>query len=144
MTEVPRWLRKQPGSLRSASGLEWALWRRLPAIWLWGTALCAAAAAVVWWLQPDIASAAHDRVLWLWLYRIAGLALLHTTLVFTVAIGCAVVLIMKGPAYCADPLAVDAEGHDSQAHGAKTAATAVAPAQARPSDPSAADRGPQA
>ena len=119
MSDAPRWLRKRAGSLRSASGLEWRLWRRLPWIWLSGVLLCGVAAALVWWLHPEPTTAAQDRALWLWLYRIAGLAVLHTTLVFTVAIGCAVVMIMKGPAYSADPLAVDAEGGDSEAHGAR-------------------------
>ncbi len=34
-----RWLNRLPGSIRSASGLEWALWRKLPAIWAVGTVL---------------------------------------------------------------------------------------------------------
>lgn len=35
-------------------------------------------------------------------YRLIGLVVLHWTLVFTVAIGCAIVWLMKGPAYVAD------------------------------------------
>jgi hypothetical protein len=38
----------------------------------------------------------------LWMYQLLGLVILHWTLVLTVAIGCAIVLLMKGPAYAAD------------------------------------------
>ena len=33
------WLQKLPGFQRSAPGLEWGLWRKLPAIFAAGTAL---------------------------------------------------------------------------------------------------------
>ena len=36
-------------------------------------------------------------------YRIIGLVVLHWTLVLTLAIGCAIVIVMKGPAFVADP-----------------------------------------
>jgi hypothetical protein len=35
-------------------------------------------------------------------YQLIGLVVLHWTLVFTVAIGCVIVVLMKGPAYVAD------------------------------------------
>ena len=45
---------------------------------------------------------AADRAQWLLIYRLIGL-LLHWTLLFTLAIGCVIVMLMKGPAYVADP-----------------------------------------
>ena len=46
---------------------------------------------------------AADRAQWLLIYRLIGLLLLHWTLLFTLAIGCVIVMLMKGPAYVADP-----------------------------------------
>ena len=41
------WLNKLPNSIRSASGLEWKLWRKLPLIFLVGTAIPLAAAVAL-------------------------------------------------------------------------------------------------
>jgi hypothetical protein len=39
-------------------------------------------------------------------YVVAGVVIFHWTAVFTIAIGCVVVMLMKGPGYVADPLEV--------------------------------------
>jgi hypothetical protein len=95
-------LKRLPGFRRSPHGLEWALFKRLPAIALLGTALPAAAALIFWWLAPSAPSAAEERDLLLVFYRLIGLVVLHWTLVLTVAIACVIVLLMKGPAFVAD------------------------------------------
>ncbi len=108
------WLDKLPGFQRSPHGLEWALWKRLPAVLGWGTVLPLAAAALVWWWtprQPALAGADADRLLLT--YQLVGLMILHWTLVLTVAIGCCIVILMKGPAYVADPY--PPPGRDGQA-----------------------------
>jgi hypothetical protein len=106
------WLRKL--SERSApAGLEWRLWRRLPAIFAWGTLLPVLGMAVAVWTAPLEPTAAQEREHGLLLYRLAGVVALHWTLVLTVAIGCVVVMIMKGPAYGADPY--PPEGRDTDA-----------------------------
>ena len=97
------WLRRASPGRSAPPGLEWFIWRRLPAVLLWGLALLALAAAWLWWMQPALPTAAQDRAFWLVVYRLTGAAVLHLTLVFTVAVGCAVVMVMKGPAYEADP-----------------------------------------
>jgi hypothetical protein len=96
------WFNTLPGSQRSAPGLEWAIWKRLPAVRGWGTALPGLVALGFWLGAPDSASAAEDRGLWLLIYGLAALVVLHWTLIFTLAIGCAIVMVMKGPAYVAD------------------------------------------
>jgi hypothetical protein len=95
------WLNKLPNSIRSASGLEWTLWRKLPLIFLVGTAL-PLAAAVALHLLTDQTSAAQLRWLQTMDYVAAGVVIFHWTAVATIAIGCVVVMLMKGPAYVAD------------------------------------------
>ena len=56
-----RWLNKLPDSIRSASGLEWRLWRKLPLIALVGTAL-PLLVAVVMHLASDDDSAAQFAI----------------------------------------------------------------------------------
>jgi hypothetical protein len=96
------WFTHLPGHRRSEAGLEWWLWRRLPAILAWGSALPALLAAGLWWTAPDLTITAADRGAQTVVYTLLGVLALHWTLVFTVAIGCVVVMVMKGPAYVAD------------------------------------------
>lgn len=97
-----RGLTRLPGHQPTLPGLEWTLWKRLPAILLLGTALPGLPGLWWWWKVSD-ASAADQQHELLWrIYSLIGLVVLHWTLVLTVAIGCIVVMIMKGPAYVAD------------------------------------------
>jgi len=99
-------LNKLPGFQRSRHGLEWALCKRLPAWLAWGTALPLLGAAVLWLMapgQPDQTGAgAEDAGRMLLIYQLLGLVFLHWTLLLTLAIGCGIVMLMKGPAYVAD------------------------------------------
>ena len=47
-------------------------------------------------------SGASDGALLLWDYKMGGVVVLHWTLVLTLALGCFIVRVMKGPAYVAD------------------------------------------
>ena len=100
-----RWLNKLPHSIRSASGLEWALWRKLPLIALVGTALPLLGLAL-YHAGADAGNPAEARALQLAEYIVFGVILFHWTLVTTAAIGCVVVMVMKGPGYVADGLEV--------------------------------------
>jgi hypothetical protein len=95
-------LNRLAGFQRAPAGLEWRIWKRLPAITMWGTALPLAAGVLLWWLAPAAAPGSDDQVLMLRLYQLAGLVVLHWTLVLTAAIGCVIVMLMKGPAFVAD------------------------------------------
>lgn len=95
-------LTRLAGYRRAPAGLEWRLWKRLPLITAWGTALPLLAAALLWWLAPAAPPGTEDQTLMLRLYQLFGLVVLHWTLVLTAAIGCAIVMVMKGPAYVAD------------------------------------------
>lgn len=101
------WLRRWPGFQRSPSGLEWVLWRRLPFIFLVGVSVPCAIMAVAWLLSWGDVDASTQRQLTQWVYMMVGLVILHLTLVLTLAIGCVIVMVMKGPAYVADPYFLD-------------------------------------
>lgn len=96
------WLNKLPGHHRASAGLEWALWRKLPHILAAGTALPLAALAVVHAVWGDDASAATERLVRMADFATVALISLHWSLMLAVAIGCVIVMLMKGPAYVAD------------------------------------------
>jgi hypothetical protein len=97
------WLNRLPGFEPAAPGLEWALWKKLPLLLAIGT-LLPLAVALLWWMAADaVPTPAQDRDFWLVIYRLIAVVALHWTVVATVAIGCIIVMVMKGPAYVADP-----------------------------------------
>lgn len=96
------WLKKLHGPRLTKSGLEWRIWCKLPRITLVGTLVPALVwFAFAWSLDPD-ASARQARWLLMAGYVAWGAVIFHWTMVLTLAIGCAIVLVMKGPAYSAD------------------------------------------
>ena len=98
-TPPPTWLRRLKGHPRSPPGWEWRLWRRLPALALWGTVPPLALAG--WLIGWPEAWLGTRQALWL-AYVLIGVVVLHWTLLLTVGIGCWIVRLMKGPAYVAD------------------------------------------
>ena len=96
------WLQKIPHSVRAASGLEWALWRKLPLIALLGTALPLLGLLAVHAMTDAAANTAQARWLQMADYFVGAVLVFHWTMVLTVAIGCVIVMVMKGPGYVAD------------------------------------------
>jgi len=93
---------KLPGFERAPAGLEWALLRRVPLLSVAGTVvplLCLGMVllAAVW--ASDIVS---DKLAMSIEIALASLVILYWTVLFTVALGCVIVMIAKGPAYVAD------------------------------------------
>lgn len=101
-TNPVNWLQRLPGFQRSPPGLEWALWKKLPWIALAGTTLPLALVGLAWLAAPEAPTPADERALTQWLYMAIGVVVLHWTLVLTTAIGCVIVMLMKGPAFVAD------------------------------------------
>ena len=103
-------LRKLPNSVREAPGLEWAILKKLPLTLLLGTIFPLVISLVNRWIPPEgtaVQIAKHINFV-----DIIAIATVVTvwTAVFTVAIGCFVVVMMKGPGYVADAYEfVDAE-----------------------------------
>ena len=98
------WLTKLHGR-KTPPGFEVQILKRLPRIALVGTLAILALPAVVrfWPAQPGADAAKHIKSVDI--FAVATEITLITA-VFTVAIGCIVVHIMKGPAYVADSLPV--------------------------------------
>ena len=99
------WLRKVEAR-QTPPGAEMRILKRLPRITLVGTLLVLAMPVLVRVLPPDPAIDAAKRVRSVDIFAIAAEISL-ITLVVTIAIGCVIVHIMKGPAYAADSLPVE-------------------------------------
>lgn len=115
--------RKLPGQppRRAAAGLERVIWRRLPALAFWGT-LLPALLGLARHLWADFQGGPADpNALLLGDYTLIAIVVLHWTLLLTVAIGCIIVYVMKGPAYVAD-------GYNLPERDGAAAAPAPAPA----------------
>lgn len=96
------WFQKLSSSRPAASGLEWTLWRKLPLIAAAGTLAPLVALALVHLLASPQTSAAEARWLQMIDYMVGGVVVFHWSMVATVAIGCVIVMVMKGPGYVAD------------------------------------------
>lgn len=111
---------KLPGFVRTAPGLEQRIWRRLPAILLWGTLLPLLLAGANHALAPAMPPSGGDQsTVLLWDFTMVGVVVFHWTMVLTVALGCFIVRLMKGPAYVADAYALPV--HPDGATGARSA-----------------------
>lgn len=98
------WFQKLPGFQRTPYGLEWRILRLIPHAALAGTALPALVALAARYLIGGSTEAELARNLQRFDFMMIGLVIFIWTLVLTVAIGCAIVWLMKGPAYVADGL----------------------------------------
>lgn len=97
-----KWLVKQEPVRREPPGLEWRLLKRLPWIFVGGLALLGAAMLLVRVVvddEPGFKAAAAIRQAD---YAILGAAFYFVDLLIVVAIGCVIVIVMKGPHYTAD------------------------------------------
>lgn len=95
-------MKKNPDSVRAPAGLEWRLFKKLPRLTLLGFLVLGAAWLVLklWPIEGDAAFIAHKTQTYE--YALVGLAIFHLTMVLTIAFGCVIVMIMKGPQYTSD------------------------------------------
>lgn len=100
------WFKKLPNTIRTASGLEWVLWRKLPWIAIIGTLVPLLCLGLLHGFLDVENDAAQARWLQMADYIVGGMVVLHWTLVLTVAMGCVIVMVMKGPGYVADGYSV--------------------------------------
>lgn len=98
---------------RYPSGLEWVLFKKLPLLTLAGFAVIAVlwGVALLWPWEGSVKEIANT--IGRFEFALIGAAIFHITMMVTLAIGCVVVMIMKGPRYTADSYPVeDAERPD--------------------------------
>ena len=100
------WLQKISDGRSAEPGLEWTLWRKLPLIAFAGSLLPLLVGGLVWLLGDAEAGAAQERWQQILAYMVLGAILFHWSMVVTVALGCIIVMIMKGPGYVADGFSV--------------------------------------
>ncbi len=95
-------LNRLPGFQRSPAGLEWALLRRLPLFAVAGTVVPLLGWLMVWLAGEWAGDVVSAKLVTSLEIALASLVVLYWTVVFTVALGCVIVMIAKGPAYVAD------------------------------------------
>lgn len=100
-------LHRLPGSRREEPGFEWTLFRKLPRIALMGTLLPALAALAMRFLPLEGTLEQVAKQIQTADILAIGVVVLHWALVFTLAIACIIVILMKGPAYVADAYELD-------------------------------------
>lgn len=95
-------MKKNPDSVRAPAGLEWKLMKKLPGLCAFGllALLLLWCVSLVWPFDGNPRDI--DRMLQTFDYTLIGLALFHFTMVLTLAFGCFIVMIMKGPQYTSD------------------------------------------
>ena len=97
-----KWLDKLPGFTRTPHGLEWRLLRLMPTMCIASIVLPALAALLARFVITGNNEAELVRHIQMFDFLMIGLVLFIWSLVLTLAIGCAIVWLMKGPAYVAD------------------------------------------
>ncbi len=106
---------KLEGFQRSPAGLEWEIWKKLRLIWVTGTVLPLMSSGGAFLLD----GLEYTRSVEQFFYVMVGLVILHWALVLTLAIGCVIVMLMKGPAYVADAYPMDGSSLVSDASSNK-------------------------
>lgn len=106
-----KYFNKLPGFIKSPSGLEWNLFRKIPLIFTIGTAIpCAVMLAI--YFNNEALNPEQQKTIYLCL----GIIFSHWFFVGATTIGCIVVMIMKGPAYVADPYEMPKENKDLETY----------------------------
>ncbi len=100
---MPGWFNRLPGFQKTPAGLERVVLRQLPRATLLGTAallLPSLLMRLAEWLAPALESGSGLGMIDVY---VISLVVLHWTVMLTVGIGAFIVMVMKGPAYVADP-----------------------------------------
>jgi hypothetical protein len=106
-----KYFNKLPNSVRYPLGLEWTLLKKLPYVFFLGTFLLCLPIISIYWhhLESDAESVKT-------IYISFGLLFSFWFFVGAIAIGCVVVMIMKGPGYVADPYELPKENDNLENH----------------------------
>ena len=102
---------KLPGYTKSPSGLEWIVLKKIPRIFLISAAVPTAIILKLY-LFNDVLNAEQLKIIYLCL----GVLFSLWFFIGTLAIGCVIVILMKGPAYVADPYELPVENKSFEDH----------------------------
>lgn len=105
------YLNKLPGFIRTPSGFEWTLLKKLPLAFAIGTAIPGALIAFIYFKNPTLDPEQLKAI-----FQYLGIIFSVWFFVGAAAIGCVVVMIMKGPAYVADPYELPKENKSLEEH----------------------------
>lgn len=95
-------LKRLPGSRREPHGIEWQILRRTPKLLLLGTLIPLILTLLHRWLATGPDPVELAKQIELADFLAVAVVILHWTVMLTVGIFCAIVTLMKGPAYVAD------------------------------------------
>jgi len=102
---------KLPGFIRTPSGFEWVLLKKLPLAFAIGTAIPGTAITFIYFNNPTLNPEQLKTI-----FQCLGIIFSIWFFVGAAAIGCVVVMIMKGPAYVADPYELPKENKKLENH----------------------------
>jgi hypothetical protein len=102
---------KLPGFIRTPSGFEWVLLKKLPLIFAVGTSLATIPIVYIYFSNHVINPEQLKTI-----YLCLGLIFSVWFFAGAAAIGCFVVMVMKGPAYVADPYELPKENKKLEKH----------------------------
>lgn len=106
-----KYFNKLPGFIKTPSGLEWILFKKIPLIFGIGTAIPFIPMLFIYF-GNDSLSRDQQQII----YQLLGVLFSVWFFVGAIAIGCIVVMIMKGPAYVADPYDLPKENKKLEQH----------------------------
>jgi hypothetical protein len=89
--------KKLPNSARYPIGIEWPLLKKIPLILLLGTILISAPVLTIYFQYAEISAEQYRFI-----YVCIGLWFSFAFFVGVIAIGCVLIMLMKGPGYVAD------------------------------------------
>ncbi len=98
---------KLPGFIKTPSGLEWVLLKKIPWIFAIGSAMPCTVMLTLYFSNDTLSPEQMKTI-----YQCLGVLFSLWFFVGATAIGCIVVIIMKGPAYVADPYELPKENKD--------------------------------
>ena len=106
-----RLLNKLPNTVRAAPGLEWSVLKMLPFALIAGTLLPLAVSVMSRFMPPEGTAAEIES--YLKMVDILSIATAVTVWMtaLTIAIGCVVGMVMKGPGYVADAYELEDSDH---------------------------------
>lgn len=102
---------KLPGFIRTPSGFEWVLLKKLPLIFTVAMAAPCMAILSIYFSSHTLSPEQQTTI-----YQCLGIIFTICFFIGAAAIGCIVVIIMKGPAYVADPYELPKENKKLEQH----------------------------